>query len=121
MRVKDFEQSIAFYRDVLEFDVARSWGEPGSRATMLAMEDGGCLEIFEGATAGGDEHESMPVLHFAIRVDDCDSLLERVRDAGAEITVEPKDVDIPSTPVYPVRLAFFKGPDGEIVELFEER
>ncbi|GEM_PF-6146594 len=37
----------------------------------------------------------------------------------AKVTVEPKDVEIPSRPQpTPVRLAFFEGPDGEVIELF---
>ena len=48
--------------------------------------------------------------------------LEQARKAGAEVTVEPKNVDIPSRPaVAPVRIAFCKGPDGEIIEFFQNR
>jgi len=39
----------------------------------------------------------------------------------AKIRMEPKDSDISSTPVYPVRIAFCLGPDGEEIEFFEER
>jgi hypothetical protein len=44
-------------------------------------------------------------------------LSERARAAGVVITIETKDVVIPSIPKpTPVRLAFCKGPDGEIIE-----
>jgi glyoxylase I family protein len=56
---------------------------------------------------------------FCLRTDDCDAALERARAAGAEVTVEPKTVAIFGEPKIPVRLAFFKGPDGEICELFQ--
>ena len=47
-------------------------------------------------------------------------MIERVRAAGMPITVEPKDVTIPSRPhALPLRLAFFKGPGGEVFELFQ--
>jgi hypothetical protein len=47
-------------------------------------------------------------------------MLEKARKAGAEVTMESKDLTIDSSigPV-PVRIAFFKGPHGEIIELFQ--
>ena len=46
--------------------------------------------------------------------------IRRMTDGSAEVTVEPKDIVIKSRPQHtPVRLAFFKGPDGEIIELFD--
>ncbi len=121
MRVRDFDRSVSFYTDALGFRVGRSWGAENQRAVMIETGGGSYLEIFEGADADREAAGESPLLHFALRVDDCDALLNAVRKAGAEITVEPKDVDIPSDPTYPVRIAFFKGPDGEIVELFQER
>ncbi len=43
------------------------------------------------------------------------------RAANAKITDEPFDFDIQSDPIYPVRIAFCKGPDQEIIEFFQER
>ena len=118
MNVSNFDASKSFYTDVLGFSAAREWGQTGSRALMLDAGNGNYVELFEkesvDAGAGG-------IIHYALRVDNCDEILDRVRKSGAEITVESKDVDIPATPAYPVRIAFFKGPSGEIVELFQER
>ena len=52
--------------------------------------------------------------------DDCGAALEAARAAGAEVTVETKDVTISTEPPLPIRIAFFKGPDGEVVELFQD-
>jgi catechol 2,3-dioxygenase-like lactoylglutathione lyase family enzyme len=54
-----------------------------------------------------------------LRVDDCKAATELARKAGAEVTVEPRDVSLSSDPPMPIRIAFFKGPDGELIELFE--
>jgi glyoxylase I family protein len=86
---------------------------------MLAVGSGGHIEIFERPAETWDSEAAL--LHIALRTDTCDELTERARSAGADVTVEPKDVDIPSDPPYAVRLSFFKGPDGEIIELFQER
>lgn len=118
MNVKNFDKSIQFYTDVLGLTKGRSWSAPPNRAIMLDTGNGSYLELFEKTET--DETKGT-IVHFALRTDNCDAMLEKVRASGAEITVESKNVDIPSEPVFPVRIAFFKGPDGEIIELFQER
>lgn len=113
----DFEASVKFYIEVLGMTQKITWGEKPSRAIMIDAGDGNYVEIFERAEASREEGA---ILHFALRTDDCAAILEKVRSAGMEVTMETKDLDIPSSigPV-PVRIAFFKGPSGEIVELFQ--
>jgi glyoxylase I family protein len=85
---------------------------------MLDTGDGSCLEVFAGG-ADGPQPEGA-VLHFALRTTDCDAALARARAAGAEVTMEPTRVDIPTRPrPTPVRIAFCKGPDGEVIEFFQ--
>ena len=116
---RDFDRSIRSYTEVLGFAPARSWGGKNGRAAMLDTGDGNYLEVFE--RPAHDAPSQGAVLHFALRTSDASAAIERAHIAGAEITVEPKDIEIASTPAYPVRIAFFKGPGGEIVELFQER
>jgi catechol 2,3-dioxygenase-like lactoylglutathione lyase family enzyme len=115
----DFDATVAFYADVVGLQPRHRWGIGDRRAVLMDTGDGSCLEIF----AGGVE---LPVpdgaiAHFALRTNDVDSAIERVRQAGREIVMEPKDVDIQSDPVLPVRIAFFRGLDGEMVEFFQLR
>ena len=118
MRVHDFDASVKFYTEALGFREKISWGEGDGRAIMLDTGDGNYLEIFAGGTP--DSKPEGAVIHFALRTTDTDAVVEHVRAAGAEITVEPKDVDIQSRPQNtPVRLAFCTGPDGEIIEFFQ--
>lgn len=120
IRVNDFDRSMKFYTEGLGFTVARAWGGAGkNRAVMLDTGDGNYFELFERDPA--DVPSEAVYLHAAIRTSDCDKAIQVAREAGAEVTVEPKDVEIQSSPPYPVRIAFFKGPDGEIIELFQER
>ena len=44
-----------------------------------------------------------------------------VRKEGCTITMEPQDKLLPSQPPFPVRIAFFQGHAGELVELMEEK
>ena len=59
--------------------------------------------------------------HFALKTDDVDGCVKAVREAGYPITVEPKDIVIPSQPEFPVRVAFCNGPTGEEIEFFQEK
>lgn len=117
MRVHDLDASLRFYRDALGFCERICWGEGAKRAVMLDTGDGNYLELFAGGSSQPKPEGA--VLHFALRTDNCDAALERARAAGAIITMEPKDVEIPSTPPTPVRIAFCKGPDGEVIEFFQ--
>lgn len=56
-----------------------------------------------------------------MKTDDVDGCVKAVREAGYPITVEPKDIVIPSQPEFPVRVAFCNGPTGEEIEFFQEK
>lgn len=118
IRAKDFDKSVAFYTNVLGFTKKITWGDKPGRAIMLDTGDGNYLEIFERPAQEWKDSDAS-ILHFAIRTDDCDAAMELARAAGCEITMEPKSLDIGSVPPTPVRIAFFKGPDGEIIEFFQ--
>lgn len=119
IKVRDFDNSVRFYTEVLGCKKTISWGEGDSRAVMLDTGDGSCFEIFAGGPT--EPKPEGAFLHVALRTKDCDAVIERVRSAGMQITIEPNDVTIGSIPPTPVRIAFFKGPDGEIVELFQNK
>lgn len=116
MRVADFDASWGFYVDALGFQPRATWGEGEGRAALLDTGDGNYLEIFAG---GEDKKPQGAVIHFALRTDDTDLAIEAARAAGAEVTVEPKDVTIPSSPPIEARIAFCKGLDGEVIEFFQ--
>jgi len=119
MRVRDFDASYRFYTAGLGFRQKIAWGQGNQRAAMLDTGDNNYLEIFAG---GADETKPEgQLLHFALRTTDTDRAVAAARAAGAEITVEPKDVEIASVPVTKVRLAFCKGPDGEVIEFFSNQ
>lgn len=114
----NLDVSVKFYSEVLGCSFVRSWGEGDKRVVMLDVGDGSCMELF----AGGNGLE-LPVgafKHVALRTADTVAVCARAREAGMEITVEPKAVELMSDPPLPAVIAFFKGPDGEIVELFQE-
>ncbi len=119
IRVFDFEKSLKFYIDGLGFKKHISWGEGDERAIMLDTGNDNYLEIFAGGKEG--EKPEGAIIHMALRSENCDRDLEKAVSAGAVVTTPPTDVEIPSQPPKKVRIAFCKGPYGEIIEFFQER
>ena len=114
---EELQKTIAFYQDILGLETARSWGE-GKHAGMMFDTGCGIVEIFT------DTDTDLPqgaVRHFAFETDDVDACIEAVRKAGYQITREPEDVEITSTPSLPVRVGFCIGPVGEEIEFFHVR
>ena len=116
MKVKDLENSITFYK-ALGFEEKVSWGERPKKTVLLDTGDGNYFEISQGESNPFDEEGVFR--HIALRADDCAVALELARKAGAEVKVETRDVNLRSNPPIPIRIAFFKGPDGELIELFQ--
>ena len=118
LKVPDFDAAVSFFRDSLGFAEKISWGEGDQSAMLLDSGNGNYVEIFAGGDATGEA--TGPVLHFAFRTDDCDAALAKAVEAGAEVTVAPKDVTIPSRPApTPVRIAFCLAPGGVLIEFFQ--
>ena len=118
LAVRDFDASVRFYTDALGFTPALAWGEGDARGIMLDAGNDNYIELFAGGPA--EEKPEGVLLHFALRTDNCDAALQRAMDAGAVVTMPPTAVDIPATTgPTPVRIAFCKGLDGEIIEFFQ--
>jgi catechol 2,3-dioxygenase-like lactoylglutathione lyase family enzyme len=117
IKTADWDASIRFYMDVLGFQKKTAWGSNGSRGIWLDGGDGIYLEVFEDIAYRPEPKGS--IAHLALKTDDCDSLVERARSAGARITMEPRDLVVPSIPPTPVRIAFCEGPEGAVIEFVQ--
>ena len=112
--IEEYEKTVEFYHGILGMPIARTWGE-GENVGIMIDTGAGLFEIFAN---GKDHPEAGALRHIALAVDDTDDCVAAVRNAGYEITMEPGDICIASTPPYPARIAFCKGPVGEEVEFF---
>ena len=77
----------------------------------------GLLEIFSN---GPGIRTKGAIRHVAFATDDVDGIAEKVRAAGYELFIGPKDIVIPSDPPCRARMAFCRGPLGEEIEFFRE-
>ena len=113
--VSDYARSLAFYRDVLGATVVREFP-----ATLCFLNFGGSQILL---TVPGGPTQDKPTVTFAsladvdrisselaIRVPDCAAAYEVLRARGAEFLTPPVDWG------YEVR-AFFRDPDGHLLEL----
>jgi len=122
LKASDFDASLKFYTEGLGLSVSAAWGAGDERAVMLDIGDGGFIEVFAGGKKVSlPENTAGDYIHLAIGTDDTDGAFARAMKWGCAEVTAPFDVDIPSDPPIPVRIAFVKGPDGEVIEFFQKR
>ena len=112
----DFDRSLRFYTEGLGCNYVRGWGEGVNRAAMLDFGGGALIELFGKGTT--EEQSNARFIHLAIATTDPDGAYRAALAAGATSVDPPKDVVIQSETPMPVRIAFVKGPDEEILEIF---
>lgn len=112
-----FKKTVEFYVEILGLELLRQWEREDGCGVMVDT-GGGILEIFSNAEC---EPERGPLRHIALAVESPDKCIEKVREAGYKVTVEPKDITIPSFTPYNARIAFCIGAAGEEIEFFKEK
>jgi glyoxylase I family protein len=119
LRAHNYDKTFEFYTKALGFTPKLSWGEGNSRAAMLDIGDGGCVEIFAG---GAENQPDGAFWHLAFKTTDPDGAYEAAVKGGAKSNKVPYDTIINGAEKnQPVRLAFVNGPDGELIEFFCEK
>lgn len=102
---------MAFYCDVLGLREHTRFSFGGEALVFLAAGEA-WLELIHSPGAARD---AGPVDHLALRVDDLDALLPRLRAARVPM-LDDAPLDVPQLDA---RIVFVLGPDGERVELIE--
>jgi lactoylglutathione lyase len=116
LTVKDFDEALAFYRDVLGLEQVADWSSATGR--VVALDAGrATLELFDEAQAASvDEIEAgrrvSGTIRFALRVADSEDMARRLVAAGAERVAPPV-----LTP-WGDRNARVQAPDGMQLTLF---
>ena len=118
VQTQDLEAALAFYTDVMGMRKAVDFEAGGRQIILLDIGDGSHMELFApmpGTAPAGDASNDV-VFHFALTTSDIAGALERVREAGMEITRELTTMMLGP---HNVTIAFFTGPSGEVVELLQ--
>ena len=117
LKYSDLQRSLDFYRALGLTEVTR-WGEVGDEIVMMAMTDGGIIELLP--SRGEEFAVNGKWIHFAIKVDNVTEAYNNALNAGAVSLIAPKVVPLDSKPEnMSINIAFVKGPDGEELEFFK--
>jgi len=129
--VKDMQKTLAFYRDLLGFEVdwdrdhysgemfSRVVGLPGADAHVVMLKGHGArLELFQYYTPPGEERSrknqcDTGLTHFALAVKDIHQVYERLSAAGVHFNCPPQNLR-PG-----VWATYMKDPEGSTIELVE--
>ena len=81
---RDYDATVRFYRDVVEFPVVTAWDDHEPRGTILAAGNG-TIEVFAPAE---DQTNTFPSgFRLLVEHPDPDSWCARLREKGVDITV----------------------------------
>ncbi len=114
MRVSDMDQTIAFYRDVLGFEVLERKVSPrGSHLAFLSVPNS--LELIELCSfpASGPVKVQEDLVHLAFEVDHLDQTIDELTAKDIPITDGPTESSSGS------RVIFIDAPDGYEIELIQ--
>jgi glyoxylase I family protein len=115
MPPEDYAKTLSFYRDFLGLEMICEAAPPAPDPLALLSLGNTILELVPDGS-GGQSRGALS--HIALATDDVDGLLEKVRVAGYEVTMEPDEFMLPNHAA--IRIAFFTGPAGESVEFLCE-
>jgi len=135
----DIDATLRFYTSGLGFIIRHEWnkaiGQDGitfvRRGIMLNSGDGSTyVEIFPAVPdADAQSPVSRGINHFCLRTGDCDASYKRALSYGGQpFTLSagdtvwdgaPMDFALSGTTSIDTRLAYLQGPDGEVIEFFQ--
>lgn len=132
VRAENFEETLRFYTEVLNFTVRHTWSMPelnARHAAMLRSGDGNTfIEIFdrdaEVASQGrqkkpGEDVVGGALLHLALTVRDAEAAYHEALSSGARSCIPPTVLELGCPPIR-VKNALVYGPNGEVIEFLEE-
>lgn len=111
LKVKDLEKTTEFYQEILHCELIKSYNDDNLKMVLVKCGDV-TLEFIQEAKAI-ETRENCVIEHIAFKVEDIESMIIKLKDKGVECI--SKDVEA----FEEVKLFFFRGPDGEMLELIQ--
>lgn len=106
----DVEGSVKFYTETLGLEVIERFSVEDDEDYVFLKAGDMILELMPKKSMDADEGFH----HISFRVDSVDGSMEDLRSKGVTIEQEPFDAGTGG-----IRLAFFKGPNEVLLQLFE--
>lgn len=111
LRTPNFEAMEQFYSQTLGFPIVRRWDDK----RIIFIDIGSTtIELIGREQATADTQPTGGWDHVALLVDNVDEAHAELVEKGVRIRSAPVDAG-------EVRIAFFFDPDGNVLELFEEK
>ena len=105
--VKDMDESVKFYTDVMGFEVDSKHNPfPGLTITLMKGEGDAMIELIEN-----DENE-VGLFSVGMEVQDINATIKELKSKGAKITREPMPITIGT-------IAFLEDPNGATLVLIQ--
>lgn len=116
--VSDLKRSVDFYQHILGLKVMGVLKQNGGDLKIVYLNAGGAtIELFNFKEKGKPLTETkdldIGIKHIGFKVDDIDKVVKKLKEANVKFTMEPFDA------TGRVRIAFFKDPDGILIELVQ--
>jgi len=125
IRTHNLAKSVDFYTQVLGMKIVTAFKPDNRSFVHLDAGDGSIVELMQDDKPVKGPEERSTHWHYALRTTKIEEVMQRVEEAGMQVTVPVKSVTLedtttdPPSPL-PVKVAFFIGPSGEVVELFQD-
>ena len=133
--VSNLERSLAFWRDVLGFELSHTAHQTGELAEEITGVSGGEIKLAVLKTPGGHKIELLEWLapadrecanvrpcdlghvHVALLVNDLEAVLQRIAAAGWKAAGKPQTLK--TGPNTGKRVVYVRDPDGSTIEFME--
>jgi catechol 2,3-dioxygenase-like lactoylglutathione lyase family enzyme len=133
--VSNLERSLAFWRDVLGFELSHTAHQTGELAKEITGVESAELKLAVLKTPGGHKIELLEYLapadrrranlrscdvgsaHIALLVEDLDAVLERIASSGWKAAGKPQTLN--TGPNAGKRVVYVRDPDGTTIEFME--
>ena len=105
-----YDEMKAFYTETLGLPIVGQI--PGTRVVFIDV-GGTTIELGPTDATQEDPDRKTGFVHLAFEVDDVDATYEELVAKGVKFHVEPRDA------ISDIRMAFYRDPDGNPLELFK--
>ena len=124
VRTHDLDASVKFYTEVLQMKVVTAWSPDERSFVHLDTGDGSILELMQDDKAIEPAQERGVHWHLCFGTTRIEEAMKVIEAAGMKVTVPVKSAKLKNTATNPpsdvsIKVAFFIGPSGELVELFQ--